>query len=143
MPQRNRRGRRGACPKRISRFIEPALLFLLCRQPLHGYALMDGLASLGFDRYPVDFSAVYRTLRRLEEAGMVESDWDVEISAGPPRRVYQIRPEGQRFLARWVEDLRATDRLLHRFLDAYETEVGSQADVDKVAEQEEDAALSA
>ncbi len=125
MPQRNRRGRRGACPKRISRFIEPALLFLLCRQPLHGYALMDGLASLGFDRYPVDFSAVYRTLRRLEEAGMVESDWDVEISAGPPRRVYQIRPEGQRFLARWVEDLRATDRLLHRFLDAYETEVGS------------------
>jgi PadR family transcriptional regulator, regulatory protein PadR len=124
--ERNRRERRSACPRRISRFVEPVLLLLLCRRPLHGYALMEGLQSLGFERYPVDFSAVYRTLRRLEETGMVQSDWDLEETAGPPRRVYRITDAGQAHLGHWVEDLRATDRILHEFLDAYEHEVGEQ-----------------
>ena len=128
VPERDRRGRRGACPRRISRFIEPVLLLLLCRRPLHGYALMEGLQSLGFERYPVDFSAVYRTLRRLEETGMVQSDWDLEETAGPPRRVYEITEAGQAYLGHWVEDLRATDRILHEFLDAYEHEFGEQAE---------------
>jgi PadR family transcriptional regulator, regulatory protein PadR len=139
-PERSRRGRRGACPRRISRFVEPVLLLLLCRRPLHGYALMEGLHSLGFEQYPVDFSAVYRTLRRLEETGMVRSDWDLEETAGPPRRVYEITDAGQTYLAHWVQDLRATDRILHEFLDAYEYEVeeqagaSSQSDVDHEAQ---------
>ena len=128
-PQCGRERRRGACPRRISRFIEPALLLLLCRHPLHGYALMDGLDDLGFEGYPVDFSAVYRTLRRLEHAGMVVSDWDLEVTAGPPRRVYDITPKGHEYLARWVVELRATDRVLHTFLDAYRQEVGDAEDL--------------
>jgi poly-beta-hydroxybutyrate-responsive repressor len=112
-------GRGGAYPRRIARFVEPALLLLLRQSPRHGYALMEGLSELGFEDYPVDFSAVYRTLRSLEEAGMVSSDWDLEVSAGPPRRVYTITPEGDAHLAQWVDDLRATDKVLHAFLEAY------------------------
>ena len=123
----NRRGRRAACPRRISRFVEPVLLLLLCRRPLHGYALMEGLQSLGFETYPVDFSAVYRTLRRLEETGMVRSDWDLEETSGPPRRVYEITAAGQAHLGHWVDDLRATDRILHEFLNAYDQEIDDQA----------------
>lgn len=117
---RRRRGRRGdAYPRRIARFVEPALLLLLRQSPRHGYGLMESLRELGFEDYPVDFSAVYRTLRSLEEAGMVSSDWDLEVSAGPPRRVYTITSEGEDHLAQWVDDLRATDKVLHAFLEAY------------------------
>ena len=120
MRRRHGRGRGG--PRRISRFIEPALLLLLAREPVHGYGLMEGLHSLGFEDYPVDYSAVYRTLRGLEDEGMVESTWDVEASAGPPRRVYTITPAGKAHLATWVRELRATDRILHTFLRAYDDE---------------------
>jgi len=122
--RKSRQAKNGPRPRRISRFIEPALLYLLLREPVHGYGLMDGLMNLGFREYPVDFSAVYRTLRSLEEGGMVESDWDLQVSAGPPRRVYQVTAPGRAYLADWVDDLRATDKVLHAFLDAYDDEFG-------------------
>jgi len=81
---------------------------------------MEGLQTLGLGRYPVDPSAIYRNLRRLEETGMVRSDWDTGIAAGPPRRVYTITATGENYLADWAADLYATDRVLHVFLDAYE-----------------------
>lgn len=121
-PQRWRRREadRAPCPRRISRFVEPALLLLLHRGPGHGYGLMEGLRSLGLEKYPIDSSAIYRALRRLENAGIVKSDWDTEIAAGPPRRMYTITALGEDYLADWVEDLKATDSVLHVFLDAYE-----------------------
>ena len=123
--RRGRGRRRGIGPGRITRFVEPALLLLLRREPSHGYGLMEGLRTLGFADYPIDFSAVYRSLRGLEEAEMVQSDWDLEGAAGPPRRVYTITAEGEDHLVRWVRDLRAMDRILHTFLDACERELGS------------------
>ena len=111
----------GACPQPIRGFIQPALLLLLHMQPTHGYGLMEGLRGIGFHNYPVDSSVVYRTLRQLEETGMVNSDWDTEITAGPPRRVYRLTEAGHQYLGDWVADLRATDSVLHSFLDAYDT----------------------
>ena len=121
MPPRRRRGRGrgGVSPRRISRFVEPALLLLVRRSPMHGYGLIEGLRSLGFEEYPVDVSAIYRTLRSLEASEMVHSDWDLEVTAGPPRRVYKITPQGEAYLASWVQELRATDRVLHAFFEAY------------------------
>ena len=124
---RRHRGRgHGGAPRRISRFAEPALLLLLHRKPYHGYGLMEDLLSLGLEEYPMDSSAVYRTLRNLEDEGMVASQWDVEVSAGPPRRVYTITPAGEDHLTRWIEDLRATQRMLQRFIEAYDTGPGQE-----------------
>ena len=128
--QRHRGGRGGrwsiadrsgeAYPQRIRGFVEPALLLLLHMGPRHGYGLKEGLQMVGFGNYPVDSSAIYRILRQLETAGMVSSRWDTESTAGPPRRVYCLTEAGDQYLAAWVGDLRATDSILHRFLDAYD-----------------------
>ena len=122
---RGGRGRHGSqggepYPQRIRRFVEPALLLLLHMRPRHGYGLIEGLQMVGFGNYPVDTSAIYRILRQLETAGMVTSRWDTESTAGPPRRVYCLTDDGNQYLAAWVGDLRATDSILHRFLDAYD-----------------------
>ncbi len=120
--------RRGACgdgvqPRRISRFLEPALLLLLHRQASHGYGLIEGLDKLGMEAYPADVSAIYRILYGLEDAGMVTSSHDAEQTAGPPRRVYELTEQGEVYLAAWVQELEETDRLLHRFMDAYHEHV--------------------
>ncbi len=68
--------------------------------------------------YPVDLSGIYRVLRDLEAMGMVTSYWDTEHAGGPPRRVYQITQAGEDYLRSWVEELRATEAVLRRFLEA-------------------------
>jgi PadR family transcriptional regulator, regulatory protein PadR len=115
-----RRGfRHGVRPRRISKFAEPALLLLLHCNPTHGYALAERMRELGMDAYPMDLSAIYRILNDLEENGMLVSELDSEQTAGPPRRVYSLTEAGDAYLHAWVQELRETDRLLHRFLEAY------------------------
>jgi poly-beta-hydroxybutyrate-responsive repressor len=95
------------------------MLLLHCGEK-HGYELLADLRQFGFGQNPVDPSTVYRILRTLEERGFVSSRWDTG-SAGPARRLYTITDEGDGYLAGWVDDLRATDRVLHHFLETYET----------------------
>ncbi len=122
MPQRRRqRGRRGRgqfIGGGIRRFLEPCLLLLLTKGPSHGYELVSALQRFGMDDTAP--GPVYRTLRELEAAGLIQSEWDTESSAGPARRVYQLTGDGHQHLAGWVESLRETDSMLHHFLSTYD-----------------------
>lgn len=40
---------------------------------------------------------VYPLLERLEQASLVESQWDTDPRPGPRRRLYQLTKEGERF----------------------------------------------
>jgi len=109
------------CPRRIRRFLEPCLLLLLHRADSHGYELAEAIKAFGFDqRNPVDTSLIYRTLRSLEENGLVRSAWETDTSSGPARRVYSLNARGNRYLAAWMADLRATAEMLYSFLDEYD-----------------------
>jgi PadR family transcriptional regulator PadR len=105
----------------IRRFLEPVLLLLLHRSANYGYDLVGALEPFGLG--DVAPGPVYRTLRDLEAAGLVQSEWDVESSGGPARRVYRLTQAGQHHLDGWVEELQETDRMLHHFLAAYERHV--------------------
>jgi poly-beta-hydroxybutyrate-responsive repressor len=102
----------------IRRFLEPVLLLLLHQGANHGYELVSALTPFGLG--DVAPGPVYRTLRELEAAGLVKSEWDTESSGGPARRVYRLTEAGHRYLTEWVENLRQTDNVLHNFLTAYE-----------------------
>jgi DNA-binding PadR family transcriptional regulator len=59
----------------------------------YGYSLITRLAELGFE---VDQGTLYPLLRRLEERGMLESEW---VTTGSrPRRYYKISPTGTQVL---------------------------------------------
>lgn len=118
MPGRRRRGAGGSCRRRIGRFLEPCLLLLLHGGESHGYQLLENLEKFGFSEAPADSSTVYRILRSLEERGFVSSRWS-EGDSGPARRVYSLSSRGDGYLQVWVEDLRETDRILHRFFSEY------------------------
>ena len=92
------------------RLIEPALLAFLSEEKMHGYGLLDRLASLGLDS--ISPSVVYRILREFEEVGLVISEWEEEKTQGPPRRVYLLTAEGREALLRAELSLQETvDRI--------------------------------
>ena len=103
---------------RVERFVEPSLLLLLRERPLHGYELIERLPELSGEER-VDVGNLYRSLRSLEEEGLVTSEWQPDLP-GPAKRTYTLTPEGHAVLASW---LAAVERLrdgLTMFLDRAE-----------------------
>ncbi len=86
-------------------------------KPAHGYELMDALDE-GVDGQAPDPGTLYRTLRALEEDGLVRSTWDTG-GAGPACRVYELTEQGIEFLHAWAVSIRATRAQLDRFLAGY------------------------
>lgn len=77
-----------------------ALLTVLVERPSSGAELASRFdRTLGF-LWQATHQQIYRELRRIEEAGWVESS-PVEAGLGR-KRVYQVLPEGLRELKRWV-----------------------------------------
>jgi DNA-binding PadR family transcriptional regulator len=54
----------------------------------------------------------------MEEAGWVSSQWDTSGS-GAPRRVYSTTPDGEAYLAAWIQDLRCTRDEIDQFIETY------------------------
>jgi DNA-binding PadR family transcriptional regulator len=71
------------------------------REPASGYdikAQFDGVFS---HFWPAELSQIYRTLRRLEEDGLLRSR-QVASDRGPDRRVYQTTAKGRARLKQWL-----------------------------------------
>lgn len=98
-------------------YIRPCLLLLIGQRPSHGYDLLERLEELGLPG--TDPGRLYRTLRSLDQEGLVLSEWE-ESRTGPPRRTYRITDEGLDWLHAWAGALRETRRILGSFLGQYE-----------------------
>lgn len=77
------------------------------RHPGYGYALLQRLSEHGF---PVDANTLYPLLRRLEEQGLLTSEWNTEESR--PRKFYRTSEAGETVLARLLDDLTAVQTSL-------------------------------
>ena len=111
---------------RIERFQVAALLLLLRERPAHGYDLLERLPSvLGDER--IDVGNLYRVLRRLEEQGLVSSEWDESVP-GPAKRTYELTDAGGEALERWAASLAETRDRIDRFLQRHQ-EPGSPGSV--------------
>lgn len=78
-------------------------------QPQYGYALLQELNDGGFD---IGQDTLYPLLRRLEDQGLLESEWRVDDPR--PRRYYLLNQFGsevyQRLKAEWQE----TEKIIRR-----------------------------
>lgn len=97
-------------------FLRPCVLLLLRESSAHGYDLLERLAAFGFERQ--DPGGLYRTLRALEEDGLVHSAWEAS-DQGPDRRIYEITRAGAEQLHEQAKALDATAALLGDFLSRY------------------------
>jgi DNA-binding PadR family transcriptional regulator len=61
------------------------------REAQYGYSLRQALAAKDM---PIEEGTLYPLLRRMEEQGLLQSEWKIED--GPPRRYYRRSKEGER-----------------------------------------------
>jgi len=95
-------------------YLRACLLLLVAEGPVHGYELLGQLRDLGLPR--PDAGAVYRTLRSLDEEGLVRSWWSSSV-AGPARRLYRITLAGSGCLECLTSGLEQNHGHLSCFLD--------------------------
>jgi PadR family transcriptional regulator PadR len=101
--------------------LRPMLLLLLAERSSHGYELLEQIGELGLER--TDPGGLYRTLRAMEQDGLVASWWEASNS-GPARRSYELTPEGLDWLHASAGSLREVVRHLHGYLARYEALAG-------------------
>ncbi|MDI6631057.1 MAG: substrate-binding domain-containing protein [Bacillota bacterium] len=100
---------------RGERLLHPGLLLLLARHPMHGYELIQSLNQLSFTSEECDPATVYRNLRRMEEDGLVHSEWQAGES-GPARRVYYLTANGEHLLEMMAANAQRRREQLEAFL---------------------------
>ena len=87
------------------------------KEAKYGYALIDQLAKQGLE---IEQGTLYPLLRRLEEQGLLQSEWNVEGSR--PRRYYVISPMGAELLHALSDEWRQLDDVMERLLNEGEGE---------------------
>ena len=72
------------------------LLAVLADGAKHGYAVIEALRGRSGDTFDLPEGTVYPALHRLEESGLLSSDWSVV--QGRRRRTYRLTEKGRRTL---------------------------------------------
>ena len=92
--------------EKLTQELRRGILVLAALSQLHearyGYALIDELSSRGLE---IDQGTLYPLLRRLEDQGLLESEWNVEGSR--PRRYYKISAAGEELLQELIDEWRS------------------------------------
>ncbi len=114
-------GGRGKCAcegNTLERLVRPALLIVLAKGELHGYAVVQQLAEMSmFEGQTPNASGVYRALNAMSSEGLVESSWELSAS-GPAKKSYKITPAGCRCLSMWMDTLARYRSSLDHLLNA-------------------------
>lgn len=83
--------------------------------PRHGYAIAQWLRDTSNGQFRILDGALYTALHRLEEAGMVESEWGLS-DKGKRAKFYRITPAGRRHLraetAKWDRYVAAVAKVM-------------------------------
>ena len=77
----------------------------------YGYSLAQRLAEQGLE---IEQGTLYPLLRRLEEQGLLDSEWSVEGSR--PRRYYRLNDAGRATLAMLRDEWNALVSVVNRLL---------------------------
>jgi PadR family transcriptional regulator PadR len=81
---------------------------LALRTPGYGYGLLKALAAAGIAS---DGNTVYPLLRRLDERGLLESQWNTDESH--PRKFYQTTRAGSELATQLLADMTHLNAAVH------------------------------
>ena len=101
---------------RPSNWLEAVVLLSLSKWNSYGYELMRRVRIFGFEA--MNPGTLYRTLRRMEKDGVVESSWETS-GGGPARRVYSITGPGEANLGMWATSLERYRHSVDDFFELY------------------------
>jgi PadR family transcriptional regulator, regulatory protein PadR len=95
--------------------LDMLILKALSWRPRHGYAVASWIRTTSQTAFTVEDRALYLSLHRLEERGLIESEWGVSEN-NRKAKYYELTSAGQRFLrssaTQWRQYAEAVSRLL-------------------------------
>ena len=97
-------------------WLEAVVLLSLREWSSYGYELMGRARMFGFEA--MNSGTLYRTLRRMENDGVLESSWETS-GDGPARRMYTITGSGRAHLGIWVKSLERYRQSADHFFTLY------------------------
>jgi PadR family transcriptional regulator, regulatory protein PadR len=97
-------------------WLEAVILLSLREWSSYGYELMERARMFGFEA--MNTGTLYRTLRRMENDGVLESSWETS-GDGPARRMYTITGPGSAHLGIWVKSLERYQKSVDDFFTLY------------------------
>ena len=101
---------------RPKKWLVPVVLLSLREWNSYGYELMGRARMFGFGA--LNPGTLYRTLRRMEKDGVVESSWETS-RGGPARRMYAITDAGEAYLGAWAKSLERYQQSMDDFFELY------------------------
>lgn len=114
--------------RRGGSWVQLLILRILYLTPMHGYRLLGEVNRLMAGRRPMKAGSLYTILRRMEKAGLLESEWDEE-SSRLDRRIYRLSEEGVEMLKngrrRVEEQRRALDEMMAFYNEHFREETNS------------------
>lgn len=86
--------------------LETMILAALDRGDAHGLEILRRLEEAGCGALKLKEGSLYPALYRLENAGMIEAEWEEETKGrrGARRRIYHLTKSGTKALARGREN---------------------------------------
>ncbi|MDR2672744.1 MAG: helix-turn-helix transcriptional regulator [Coriobacteriales bacterium] len=112
--------------KTLNRLSQPTILTILAAadEPLHGYIIVKRAAeSPMFGGGSPDATGIYRTLKSMEESGLLTSHWDTP-KAGPAKRAFELTDAGRTTLRRWIDSLACYQLTIDRLRQEASTALG-------------------
>ena len=92
---------------------------ILYEKPSHGYQIMEQLEQMTSKQYSPEPGALYTILRRMEERGLVTSEWEKK-EAGADRRVYTLTADGIEVLREGLETVKGRSQLMNNLSQFYD-----------------------
>lgn len=81
--------------------LDPCLLAVIGSKEAYGYEVVSRLTAAGLG--DVAEGSIYPALTRLERSGLLQSERRPSDS-GPPRKYYQLSPNGRTYLLAWRDE---------------------------------------
>jgi PadR family transcriptional regulator PadR len=97
-------------PGRVTGYLDPVVLAVIARGPLHGYAIIEELKTRSGGELDLPEGTVYPALHRLERRGLLKSAWS--RGEGRRRRVYRLTASGRRELEARAREWRTFARVV-------------------------------
>jgi transcriptional regulator len=106
-------------PRTVSKSLLGSLNLLVLKAlsagPLHGYAITTRIQQISDDVLQVEEGSLYPALHRLEQEGLVRSEWSLS-ETNRRVRFYQLTPKGRRELKDATDDWERTTAAIQKVL---------------------------
>jgi PadR family transcriptional regulator PadR len=97
--------------------LDMLLLKALQLEPLHGYAIARRVQQLSEDALRVEEGSLYPALHRMEERGLVESDWGISEN-NRRARYYRLTRAGRKRLEAEAGEWKRLSLAITRVMEA-------------------------